>query len=89
MPTKKKLKSHSAKIKTEKKVIKPHITSSNGPTYDTQMIVTILLLLFVYPLGLMFMWVWMHTWPVWLKLIISIPFLLGLLVVCIMFYFIH
>ncbi len=49
-----------------------------GPTYDTQMVITILLLLFVYPLGLIFMWAWMRNWPVWLKIVISLPFVIAL-----------
>jgi hypothetical protein len=67
------------KTSARKPVVKPAITSSMGPTYDTQMVITILLLLFVYPIGLIFMWAWMRNWPVWLKVVISLPFLLAIL----------
>jgi biotin transporter BioY len=71
------------KKKTTKRstVRKPQITSSQGPSYDTKMLITIILLLFVYPLGLIFMWAWMHTWPVWLKIIITLPFIISAFVV--------
>src|SRR5258706_16040518 len=63
--------------KTHKKgksiVRKPKVSSSMGPTYDTKVIVTILLLLFIYPVGLIFMWAWMKSWSVWLKIVISLP----------------
>ncbi len=66
------------KSKALRVVRKPHVTSSQGPTYDTLMIVTILLLLFVYPIGIIFMWAWMKTWPTWLKLVISAPFVIAI-----------
>jgi len=67
------------KRKMARHAIRPRITSSQGPTYDTLMIVTILLLLFVYPIGLLAMWGWMRTWPVWLKIVISSPCVISLL----------
>ena len=66
------------------RVKKPQITSSMGPTYDTQMIVTILLLIFVYPLGLIFMWAWMRNWPIWLKIVVSLPFVLAVCIIILM-----
>lgn len=49
-----------------------------GLSYDTKLIIVLLLLVFVYPLGIIFMWVWMKNWPVWLKILIMLPLLLGL-----------
>lgn len=66
------------KSKASRVIRKPHVTSSHGPTYDTLMIVTILLLLFVYPIGIIFMWAWMKTWPTWLKIVISAPFVIAI-----------
>jgi hypothetical protein len=43
---------------------------------DTKAIIVILLLLFVYPIGLILMWAWMKSWPTWLKIIISLPIIL-------------
>lgn len=77
MPARKTKRTSSAKKTT---VTKPQVTSSMGQAYDTQMIVTILLLLFVYPIGLIFMWAWMRNWPMWLKVVISLPFVLAIIV---------
>jgi len=30
-------------------------------------------------LGLVFMWVWMKNWPLWLRLLISLPLALGVI----------
>jgi hypothetical protein len=68
----------SKKSKARNIVRKPKVTSLMGPQYDTRMIVTILLLIFIYPVGLIFMWAWMKSWPVWLKFIISLPLLISL-----------
>lgn len=48
-------------------------------SYETKLIIVILLLLFVYPLGVIFMWLWMREWPVWLKIVISLPIILGII----------
>jgi len=45
---------------------------------DTQLLIVILLLVLVYPLGILFMWYWMKMWPTWLKIIISLPFIIGI-----------
>lgn len=66
------------KSKTKGKVKKPQVISSMGPSYDTQMIVTILLLIFIYPLGLVFMWAWMRSWPIWVKIAISLPLIISI-----------
>ncbi len=48
---------------------------SNGTSNDTRTIVTALLLLFLYPIGLIVMWSW-TKWPLWLKILLSLPILL-------------
>jgi uncharacterized membrane protein (DUF485 family) len=58
---------------------------SSEMSNDTKIIVVVLLLLFLYPIGIIFMWVWMKSWPVWAKILISIPFIFG--IVCIIFGF--
>jgi hypothetical protein len=45
----------------------------SGMSQDTKTIITVLLLVVVFPLGIIFMWVWMK-WPIWVKLILTIPF---------------
>lgn len=47
--------------------------------YDTKLVIVLALLVFIYPLGIIFMWLWMKTWPVWLKFLIMLPLFLGLL----------
>ena len=81
MAKKKVTKNKKAKSKKPTIVRKPKVTSSMGPSYDTQMIVTILLLVFIYPVGLIFMWAWMKSWPIWLKIIISLPLIISLFTV--------
>lgn len=46
--------------------------SQQGMSNDTRTIVTVLLLIFVFPVGLIVMWVW-PRWPGWVKLLISVP----------------
>lgn len=55
-------------------------TPSQGASKDTRTIVTVLLLIFVYPLGFFFMWFW-TKWPVWVKVVISFPVIAVLLTV--------
>lgn len=46
---------------------------------DTKAIIVVLLLIFVFPIGLLLMWFW-TKWPLWVKLVVTIPILLiGLL----------
>ena len=45
-------------------------------SHDTKTIITVLLLIFVYPVGLIIMWMWMHNWPKWVRTLISLPVLL-------------
>lgn len=43
-------------------------------TYETKMILVVLLLLLFYPAGVVMMWIWMK-WPVWVKLLVMLPIL--------------
>ncbi len=54
--------------------------SRQGMSNDTRTIVTVLLLIFVFPVGLIVMWVW-PRWPGWVKLLISVPLILAAVVV--------
>ncbi len=80
MPTRKKS-STKKSSSSRRKTTNTRTSNSNGyqASYDTQMIITVLLLLFVYPLGVIFMWSWMRNWPVWLKIIITLPVFLFIL----------
>jgi uncharacterized protein (DUF983 family) len=42
---------------------------------DTKTIITILLLIFIYPIGLILMWVW-TGWKTWVKVLVSLPVIL-------------
>jgi len=69
---------------TEKPVVKRLRKVPEGAiSYDAKTIIIILCLIFIYPIGIIFMWIWMKTWPLWLKLIISVPLILG--IICIIF----
>lgn len=45
---------------------------------NTKTIVTVLVLLFAYPLGLIIMWLW-PKWPKWIKFLVTIPLILAIL----------
>lgn len=49
--------------------------SNQGMSEDTKTIIVVLLLVFVLPIGIILMWVWMK-WPVWVKLLITIPIII-------------
>ncbi len=55
-------------------------------TTDTKTIIVVLLLIFVYPVGAIFMWVWMKWWPLWIRILLTLPFILGVL--CMIFGFV-
>jgi hypothetical protein len=65
----------------------PNPTSqpANTPPDQTKTIVTILCLLFVTPVGIVLMWLWMKNWPKWLKIIITLlPILFILFMIILM-----
>lgn len=72
---------------SEKKSVST-ISSTASPSNDTKIIIVILLLLFAYPLGLIFMWGWMKNWPIWLKVVLSVPLILAILFIVAAFSFI-
>ncbi len=51
-------------------------TVSNEVSDDTKVILTVLGLFFFYPIGLVFMFMWMKTWPRWVKILLSLPLIL-------------
>lgn len=52
--------------------------SSGGISEDTKTLITVLVLLFAYPVGLILMWAW-TTWPKWLKIVVTLPVLLAII----------
>lgn len=54
-----------------KKIVRKASRNSASASDDTRTIVTILLLLFVYPVGLILMWFW-SRWKVWVKLLVTV-----------------
>lgn len=54
------------------------LPTQNANTPSLNMIITILLLLFFFPLGLFLMWFWTH-WPKWLKIILTILLIISTL----------
>ena len=69
----------SSYIKPLKKVTIASAGASQEISYDTKIIITLLLLLFFYPLGLIFMWTWMQ-WKGWLKFLVTLPLILTMFV---------
>ncbi len=53
---------------------------SSGMSEDTKAIITILLLIFVFPVGIVMMWVWMK-WPVWVKILITFVAIIPLFII--------
>ena len=49
-----------------------------GLSEDTKTVVVIVTLLLAYPVGLILTWLWMK-WPAWVKVILALPVILGLL----------
>lgn len=48
------------------------MNNKTGYSNNSKNVITILLLIFIYPLGLLFMWFW-TKWKLWIKIIVSIP----------------
>lgn len=46
---------------------------------DNRTLITALLLIFVYPVGVIVMWFW-SRWKIWLKILVSLPILIGPLI---------
>lgn len=47
---------------------------------DNKTTITLLLLIFVYPLGLIVMW-FLPKWPVWVKILVSLPIILFIILI--------
>lgn len=45
---------------------------SQGLSHDTKTLITVILLIFVYPIGVILMWLWM-PWKTWIKILVSLP----------------
>ncbi len=54
-------------------------------SYDTKTLITVLMLVTVYPVGLVLMLVWMK-WNKWVKFLVALPFLFVLLASIFMFW---
>lgn len=74
MPTKKKVTKRTTRKLSS--VVESEAMASEMTT-DTKTIIVVLLLIFVYPLGAIFMWVWMKWWPMWVRILLTLPFILG------------
>ncbi len=54
--------------------------AASGASQDTRTIVTVLLLIFIFPVGFLLMWFW-SKWKVWIKVLVSVPLVLFSLLV--------
>lgn len=59
----------------------PADSNQHGMSNDTKTLIVILLLIFTYWIGLIFMWIWMKTWPKWIKILVTLPAIIFLIVV--------
>lgn len=57
----------------------PQTSNAAPPMLDSNSAVAILLLFLIYPVGLLFMWFGVKNWPVWLKIVLTLPLILSLL----------
>lgn len=71
--------SHAKEEPLKAERVSTRATHVDEISYETKLTIVVLLLLFVYPLGLIFMWFWMKNWPLWLKLLISLPIVVAAL----------
>lgn len=55
-----------------------HTTNNKKPNFGRDDIITIVLLIFLFPIGVLVMW-FATKWPKWLKFLITIPFILGVI----------
>lgn len=60
------------------------MVSKSGTSEDTKTIVTVLVLLFAFPFGVILMWFW-PNWPKWVKLLVTVPAVLVVLLFMLLF----
>lgn len=53
----------------------PIPTTPPSPQMDPRTIIVVLALVLFYPVGVILMWWWMKTWPLWIKILISLVLL--------------
>ena len=53
--------------------------TNTGMSHDKKTIITVILLIFFYPIGLILMFVWMKNWPRWAKVVISLPVIIAVI----------
>jgi len=53
----------------------PQKATQTGTSNDTKTLVTVLLLIFVYPIGVIVMMLW-TSWKLWVKLLVAAPIVL-------------
>jgi len=51
-----------------------------GMSQDTKIIITVLMLLFFLPAGIVLTWIWMK-WPKWVKIVITLPVFISILAI--------
>lgn len=55
-------------------------TQNQGISKDTKAVITVIVLVSLYPVGLLLMWFW-TKWPRWVKIVISLPLFLAILAI--------
>lgn len=55
-----------------------HIPQKSGISEGTKALITVLLLIFMYPVGIVVMWAW-PRWMGWVKVLVTLPLIIGVL----------
>ena len=50
----------------------PNAPAKTSETQEDKMVIVIILLIFFWPAGLILMWMWMRTWKLWVKILITV-----------------
>lgn len=55
--------------------------NSAGPDHQTKLIIVVVTLVFVFPVGIVLMWLWMKDWPNWAKIVLTLPVILSIIAI--------
>jgi len=76
-------------VKMEEKAInqttKAQVEKDSGVSEDTKTLVTVILLLAAYPIGVVVMYFWMRNWAKWVKSLIALPLIIGFILLILAF----
>jgi len=71
--------------KTINQTTNSQVVSNNEISEDTKTLIIVILLLVVYPIGVIVMYLWMKNWAKWVKNLIALPLIIGFIVLILAF----